>query len=463
MQKGEPMVEIRWLSVKGTSFEYDVGLNQHLDNVQDRVRTMREVGKLSPDSLRHLARLFRIKNIYHSNAIEGNLLDQGETRLVVQEGLTISGKSLRDQAEARNLAQALDYLEDLTQDDRPVNQTDVRQIHKLILADINDDEAGSYRRVVVKISGSAYAPPQPESVAPQMTDFSDWLQSVTADQEQENPIVVACAAHAWFAQIHPFIDGNGRTARIIMNLVLMKYGYPIAIIETEERARYYDALEESQTSNLSPLLYLITESIEDSLEAYEEAAKEERRRGEWIADIADRMAAPERIKQTNEYEVWSRAMNLFREHFRVVAQQLDEAAKGLYRVYFKEFGRLELNKYLSLRSGRRVKRTWFFRIDFVRPDVSARYLFFFGFGSYDVRATIPVTLHIAREDPPGSFSYMVLRDVTSLDVPSFSEVGYDIKTERFNSVSQEGRLHEANVERIAQDFIRDIARVHFGA
>ncbi len=453
----------KWLSVDGTAFEYDVGLTEHLAKLESRVRSMREVGKLSSDSLRHLGRLFRIKNIYNSNAIEGNLLDQGETRLVVQEGLTISGKSLRDQAEAKNLAQALDYLEDLAKEELPVNQTDVRQIHKLILTGIDDEEAGSYRRVEVKITGSAYEPPHPEFVPHQMTDFSDWLQSVTQSREEENPIVAACAAHAWFAQIHPFIDGNGRTARIIMNLLLMKKSYPIAIIEKEERARYYDALEESQISNLSPLLYLVTESIEDSLEAYEQAAKEERKRGEWIAEMADRMAAPERSRQTNDYEVWSRAMDLFREHFRVVAEQLDEAYQGLYRVYFKEFGKLELNKYLSLRSGQSVRRTWFFRIDFVRPDISARYLFFFGFGSYDVKETSPVTLHIAREDPPGSFYYAILRDITSPNVPSFVEIGYDIKTERFHRVTQEGRSHKSNVEKIAQDFIQDVIRVHFGA
>ena len=248
-----------------------------------------------------------------------------------------------------------------------------------------------------------------------------------------------------------------------MNLILMKNSYPIAIIEKEERARYYDALEESQISNLSPLLFLVIESIEDSLEAYEQAAEEERKRGEWIAEIADRMAAPERSRQTNDYEVWSRAMDLFREHFRVVAEQLDEAAKGLYRVYFKEFGRLELDKYLSLRSGQSVRRTWFFRTDFVRYGVSARYLFFFGFGSYDVKEASPVTVHIAREDPPGSFYYVTLRDITSPDVPSFVEIGYDIKTERFHCITQEGRSYEANVENMAQSFIRDIARVHFGA
>ena len=452
-----------WLSVQGTPFDYDARLSILLAELDDRVSNMREVGKLSPDTLRHIARLFRIKNIYHSNAIEGNLLDLGETRLVVQQGLTISGKSLRDQAEARNLDKALDYLESLVQGDSPIIQNDIRQIHMLILKGINDSDAGKYRRNDVRISGSDYTPPSPESVAPQMTEFADWLRSVTQHRDQGDAVLVACAAHAWFAQIHPFIDGNGRTARIIMNLILMKKGYPIAIIEKGERARYYDALEESQISNLSSLVHLVTESIEESLEAYEQAATEQRRRGEWIAEIADQMATPERNRRTNDYEVWSRAMDLFREHFRVIAEELDEAVKGLDRVYFKEFGRLELDKYLSLTSSRSVRRTWFFRIDFVRSDISVRYLFFFGFGSSGVKARRPVTLHIAREDPPGSFYYSALRDITSTDIPSFSEIGYEIKAERFFYVTHEGRSYSANVEKIARDFISDIVRVHFGA
>lgn len=456
------MADNKWLEVGGAPLEYDTGLSGRLNALDGRVRAMRRSGALSPDSLIYLSRLFRIKTIYHSNAIEGNLLDQGETRMVVEQGLTISGKSLRDQTEAKNLASALDYFEDLARSEQPIGLTDIRQIHSLILAGINED-AGSFRNVEVKISGSDYRPTLPESVGPEMTDFSDWLRCATQQAYDTNPIVAACAAHAWLAQIHPFVDGNGRTARIIMNLLLMRRGYPISIIEKEERTRYYDALEESQTSNLSPLIYLVAESIEDSLEAYEQAAAAQQKQVAWIANLADRLAAPERTKQTNDYEVWSRAMDLFREHFRVVAEQLDEAANNMYRVYFREFGELDLDKYLGLRSRQSVKRTWFFRIDFVRSSISARYLFFFGFGSYSVQGMSPVTLHISRENPAGSFYYEKLQDITSPDVPSFVEVGYDIKAERFHCVTRTGEAQTENIEKIAQDFIVDIARLHFQA
>ena len=453
-----------WVNIEGAPFEYDPGLQQQLDDLHGRVQNMRAVGRLTRDSLPHIANLFRIKNIYHSNAIEGNLLDQGETRLVVESGLTISGKSLRDQAEARNLNAALDYLEELVGADRAVGQTDVRQVHRLILSGIDDAGAGSYRTGQVKISGSEYDPPSAEKVPPDMTAFSDWLASQTQENTDTNPIAVAAAAHAWFAQIHPFVDGNGRTARIIMNLLLMRNGYPIAIVEKEERARYYDALEESQSSNLSPFISLIAESVEDSLEAYEQAAEEERRRGEWLAEVSQRLAEPERIRLSNEYEVWTRAMDLFRESFRVTANELYSGAGGMFNVYFKEFGMLDMEKFMSLRKGLRAKRTWLFRLDLRRGNESARYLFFFGYGKPlgQTSQDRPVNLLVSREDPPNSFNYVQLRDITSPDVPTIFEVGYDLGTERFYVITQDGRHQESNVEQIVRDFVSEVARVHFG-
>ena len=446
------------LEIVGTPFEYDDGLKPLLSDVAQRVVDMRKVGRLSPETLRHLFEFFRIKNIYHSNAIEGNQLDQGETRLVVEQGLTITGKSLRDQAEARSLAQALSYLEDLAQIDRPVVQADIRQIHRLILTGVDDREAGNYRSVEVKISGSEYAPPRPEEILRQMTDFSDWLRVSTETVDDRNAIPIACAAHAWFVQIHPFTDGNGRTARILMNLLLMRNSYPIAIISKEERTRYYDALEESQGANLSPFIHLVYESVLESLEIYEQAAKEQRQLGQWVEATADRLGAPERTRLSNEYEVWYRAMDLFREHFRVIAAMLDQAAGGLYRVYFKEFGHLDLNKYLALHKGQSAKRTWFFRVDLVRGSQSARYLFFFGYGSIQTRSKTPVVLYIAREDPPGSFYYQRLRDADAPMISSFTEIGYDINSERFVRIDHYDRMNEANVEQIARQFVDDVVR-----
>ena len=444
------------LEVKGTPFEYDAAILPLLTEVADRVDTMRQVGKLSPETLKHLFNFFRIKNIYHSNAIEGNQLEQGETRLVVERGLTIAGKPLRDQAEARSLASALEYLEDLAQTDRPVVQADVRQIHKLILTGIDDQEAGRYRAVEVKISGSDYAPSEPREIPREMTEFSDWIRTSTEAPNQNDAILIACAAHAWFAQIHPFIDGNGRTARIMMNLLLMRSRYPIAIITRDERARYYDALEESQVSNLSPFIHLVCESILESLEVYEQAAEEQRLRGEWIQEMASRLGAPERGRRHNEYEVWSRAMELFRARFRVVSESLDDSSSGLYRVYFRDFGNLDFDKYLALSSRQSAKRTWFFRIDVVRQQQSVRHLFFFGFASNRERDDVDVTLHVAREDPAGSFHYEWLRNIELRQRPPFVEVGYSIRRERFVCIRPDSSAYHANIDVIARQCIGNV-------
>ena len=455
------MVSSNMKAIEGTPFEYDEALDGFLETVATRVSDMRKVGKLSPEVLTDLVQLFRIRKIYHSNAIEGNQLDQGETRLVVEQGITITGKSLRDQAEAKNLDHAIDFLVDLASKDLPISQVDIRQIHRLILSGIDDEAAGNYRNVEVKISGSNYSPPGPEKVGSEMTDFSDWLNGVSQLSESLDPVIIASAAHAWFAQIHPFTDGNGRTARILLDLLLMRSGYPIAIITKEDRPRYYDALEDSQTSNLSPLIYLIYESVEDSLEAYEKAAEEQRRRGQWVADMAERLAAPERTRLTNEFELWTKAMDLFREQFRQIIMSLTLAGEGMYRVYFKEFGNLDLEKYLTLNSGQAVKRTWFFRIDFVLRQRTARYLFFFGHSSLSMRDKARVTLHISREEPEGSYNYIRLSEPAMRNVPRIVEVGYNPKSERFVTSTSGGDPYEENVDSIAQALISDIARIHF--
>ena len=154
------MIEDR-REIAGTDYSYDVRQEEALREIADRVQSMREGGRLTPAVLGTIRRYFRLKNIYHSNAIEGNVLDVGETRQVVEMGLTITGKPLKDQAEARNLGNALDYLEKLAADRaRPLLERDIRQVHQLVLDGIHDS-AGSYRSIPIEITGSEFEPPRP--------------------------------------------------------------------------------------------------------------------------------------------------------------------------------------------------------------------------------------------------------------------------------------------------------------
>lgn len=354
-------------------------------------------------------------------------------------------------------------MEELAKDPkRPVTEHDIRQIHAFVLRGIDDGNAGKYRDVDVEISGSAFRPPGPVQVAMQMEEFAQWLGGVSAPEEPGDVegLIVAAAAHTWLVNVHPFVDGNGRVARLLMNLILMRFGFPIAIITREDRLRYYDALEESQTSDLSSFLFLVAESIEESMEEYERATELQRERLEWVRSLTDRFEATERIRYENEYEVWKSAMDLLKSHFRHTVDLLDEESR-VGGVHLRDFGTLEFEKYLSLRQHESAKKTWFFRIDFRMGDFTVRYLFFFGFPSPALQGKVDVTLHVAREDKAGSFYYERLDHLNPEQVPSVREIGYVPKDEGF--IVREGGVPTrlVNLDQTVRKFFDDVVSLHF--
>ncbi len=447
------------IEIPNTSYCYEARMQQDFKNFADRVQDLRKQGSLSPEVLYRIRKYFRIKTIYHSNAIEGNILDVGETRAVVEAGLTITGIPLKDQAEARNLSHALDFFEEIAQSHTdPITATDIRQIHGLVLQGLSD-QAGRYRSVPVEISGSDYKPPGHESVPAHMEEFGSWLSTVSTPNEHEfastSGLIAAAAAHTWFVTIHPFIDGNGRVARLLLNLLLMRYGYPIAIISKEDRIRYYDALEESQASNLTPFIVLVAECIGESLEEYELAAKEQEEHSEWARRIGEKFSQPARLRAQNEYEVWKNAMELLKSHLRQTVDAVNEGAYE-YKLHFKDFGNLEFEKYSALRINESAKRTWFLRIDFLKGDVTARYLFFFGSARKQMRERCLVTLHIAREEPMNSYHYEPIEYMKAEHLPSTVEVGYEIKKERFVIRPRNGRPRMSSVEEFGRQFFERV-------
>jgi Fic family protein len=450
-----------------TAYEVPEAQIQAVRALSERVRKMRDTGTLSPEVLGRLRRFFKVKNIYHSNAIEGNVLNVGETRFVVEQGLTLTGKPLKDQAEAKNLAEAIDFLETLaTAPEEPIVESDVRQLHHLVLKGINDKESGKYRSIQVEIGGSKFKPPAPESVPAEMATFGDWLQRASVPGRlfsREDAVLAAAAAHTRFVTIHPFIDGNGRVSRLLMNVILMRYTFPIAVITREDRIRYYDALETSQCSDLGPFVQLLVECLEESIEEYELAAKEQRENIEWARSIAGKLDQKETIKATNHYEVWKSAMDLLKSQFKQTADILN-ASVAMSDVYIKDFGALELEKYLNLKRGVSAKHTWFFRLDIRSGANAARYLFFFGFGSQRMRRDreIDVTLHVAREDPPGSFQYSRCGEPASSKDPDTVEIAYSSKREAFLVRSCGGDPHEVKVDTIVRDMVKQIVERNFG-
>lgn len=453
----------RFIPVNDTPFGYYETINDRLITLHNRVQGMREVGQLRPQVLKRIREYFKIKGIYHSNAIEGNSLSIGETRLVVEMGITLAGKTLKDQAEAKNLSEALDFMEEITVSrNSPILINDLRQIHALILKDIEDEFAGRYRTGEVRISGSEYTPPQAHLIPQQMEDLGKYIALVTESDIADAvlPILFATAAHAWLAQIHPFVDGNGRTARILMNLILMRHGYPVCIITREDRLRYYHALEESQVGDLTPLVELVYENVEESLEEWEKAAKEQKLQQEWLTSVTAKFEQPELNQARNEYEVWRRAMDLFSSYFKQTVDAWNEQLSvGRVNLQFKDFGTLDFHKYLSLRDGGSAKKTWDFGVEFRRGNDRARYLFFYGFAEFRLRRRARVVLIVAKDI---DFSYERLQDITQSNKPDIFQVGFDIREQMFVA-STIGGVQEAKVEDLARRFFSQVVERDFGS
>ncbi len=451
-----------FIPIAGTPYHYKREQTAYLKELSEKVAALRSGGKLSGEGLAKIRKFFKIKNIYNSNAIEGNTLDIGETREVIERGMTITGKSLQDQAEAKNLSEALDFLEVLAQKANGITENEIRQIHAFILKGIDNENRGTYRRTDVKISGSEYSPPRSYDVPIQMQDFGAWLGKVTAKQliGDTNAIIIAAAAHTWFVTIHPFVDGNGRTARLVMNLVLMRFGYPIAIITKDDRLRYYDSLEESQSSDLSPFVSLVIESLHESLEEYEYAFEIQRQADEWAKSIAARFDKTAEGKAKNRYEIWKNAMELIKGTFRQYIEAIGENA-NFAKLYFTDYGILAFEKYASLITGHSAKKTWFFRVDFRNDKKAVRYLFFFGSPSYHFREhKVDAAIVLAREEPEGTFNYERLENITRNDVPAISEVGYSLEEEAFKM--RKGTLIvTSKIEGIAKEFIEEVVKEHF--
>ncbi len=214
---------------------------------------------------------------YNSNAIEGSTITLRETMLILKEGLTISGKSMREHLEVTNHKNAIDYLGELLTKVEPITQADVKKIHGLILEGINNKYAGRYRDVEIYVTGSDHDFPKPALVEGLMLEFFQWLV-----ERQENldlhPVRLAAQAHFKLVDIHPFIDGNGRTSRLLMNLILMKYGYPIAIFECEtpKRKAYYAALRAGHKGSLLPLEIMTAEYVNATADKYVGSIPKER-------------------------------------------------------------------------------------------------------------------------------------------------------------------------------------------
>lgn len=202
---------------------------------------------------------------YNSNAIEGNTLTLKETRVAL-EGITIGGKTIREHFEVINHKEAIFFVEELVKKKEPLSEWDIKSIHQLILKNINDKNAGIYRSINVVISGANHVPPNFLQVQAKMSELIRWYMN---EGRQLHSVERAARVHADFVKIHPFVDGNGRTSRLLMNLELMKDGFPPVVLPVEKRLDYYEALDLAHTKgDYSYFLVLIIDAVAKSFKPY---------------------------------------------------------------------------------------------------------------------------------------------------------------------------------------------------
>ena len=236
----------------------------YFNEIDEKLAKLNKKRPLSKETTKSLQDAINLEWTYNSNGIEGNTLTLKETKVVL-EGITIGGKSVREHLEAINHENAIEYLEDLLKDKSEISEWNIKGLHQLVLRGIDDPNAGKYRTENVIIAGANHRPPEyikvPELVEKLIINYEDW--------NEYHPIVRAALLHGELVKIHPFVDGNGRTSRLIMNMDLMSDGYVPVIIKKENRLKYYEALDKGHTiGDYTDFIMIVAEAESEILDRY---------------------------------------------------------------------------------------------------------------------------------------------------------------------------------------------------
>lgn len=246
-------------------------MEELLKKIAEKKREIDALGTLDPALLKNLDEWYRVELTYTSNALEGNTLTRQETALVIEKDISIEGKKLNELLEAKNHAEAVDTVREFARragENGVLTLSWILDLHRRILQKIDDTNAGRLRIVAVRVAGSTTIFPNPAKVPELMEEFVEWLSLPTSAP------VKAIEAHYRLVSIHPFTDGNGRVARLLMNGILMQSGYPPLIIPKESRRAYVNALEKGQTSDdTGDYARFMYERLLSSMEEYIKMAK----------------------------------------------------------------------------------------------------------------------------------------------------------------------------------------------
>lgn len=232
-----------------------------IDLIKSKIDTLRPI---DDHLLKQLREYFRIGVTYSSNALEGNSLTETETKIVIEDGITIGGKPLKDHLEALGHSEAYDLLFRLAKH-QVITEANVKELHRLFYYRIDEDQAGKYRKQRVIITGTDFIPPSPEKIPDLMKAF---IAAIPDHRSKHHPVEFAAVIHKELVTIHPFIDGNGRAARLLMNLALLQSGYPVALIPPVLRRDYLNSLNKTHKGDDRPFINFIVGVCHESAKEY---------------------------------------------------------------------------------------------------------------------------------------------------------------------------------------------------
>ncbi len=445
---------IRPKAINGKPFHYDEWLNARLRTMHEDITKRLKEGRLTAQIQRQLYEQTKLDEIYHSNRIEGNRLTYGETRNIIQADGDIPSRPSLDQLETRNLLAALDFAQEVAFDkSKPITQSFLRQFHAILMEGVNDD-VGRYRDTPNIIEGSRHSTPDAFLVQQMMTDLSDYLSAVTRNEVElpDSPVFAAAAAHALFVQIHPFTDGNGRTARGLMNLILRRHGYPPSIIHEDDRTSYLDALEHTwDKGDLTPLVELIHENVCERMDT-----------ADLLSSLRDRLEIAEIKELQAEYSDWRRKQ----EHLKAVFEHsVDYVSTGATPISARvaPYGVPSIEQYALLRKGESVRRSSFFRIELTASGKRSRYVFFFAptLGPMKRRASVILVISKYTDAKDKYINlYNLYRD--GVAVPDIFQIGYDLEAKNYVTRGKAG-LRQRNLQNLVLQFLSQVVERDFGA
>jgi len=333
---------------------------------------------LDQNVVARLENAFEVDFVFHSNAIEGNPLNRRETELILERGLTVDSVPLRHHLEVVNLRGGYRFVQDLARGQEPLSEQNIKEVHHLVLKGIQDSEAGQYRTSAVRITGTEHEPLDPVLIPEYMERFVSWLNS----NHKLHPLVLAAGAHWAIVNIHPFRDGNGRVARLLMNFILWKAGYPIVIVREEDRDTYYDALEAGDAGSTVQFCEFVATAALRSGRSYERAIAEQARAEQLLGGLVMSVSRQAKEKELAYYEIWKSRMESVKAEFKSQTGFLRAKLSGRIDLSFEDFGMIGFEKFSALIQKSPVPETWFFRIRL--SDIAGKvtsYVFWFGFPS----------------------------------------------------------------------------------